>query len=278
MRKLARFLLIWIIFSIASGAVSYIWLNNNISPMYSSTAKIYVITGSDAEGSLRATDGGLKDDFAVVLKSESIIADAKRSCGTSEDIASYITINTPPNSNIVEVICTNPDQTTAKKYADAVARSACKVAKIIPVENMSVLVDGTSTGVSFKPELFRKAGLITLVGSAGCFTLELIVLLFICSFAKKKDDDDDEAEYNRYYGNVVNYNDKSSVANPYYKANNETAATETQNVAKSNYSNDEEDFLIDEDIIDEDDLLDEDQESTSNKTKHSSEVIGKIPR
>ena len=47
MKKFARFALIWILAVLIAGGVSYGVLYNNISPVYESTAKLYVIPGKD---------------------------------------------------------------------------------------------------------------------------------------------------------------------------------------------------------------------------------------
>ena len=92
----------------------------------------------------------------------------------------------------------NPDQNTAKQYVDAIARSACSNAKkVIPVEEISVLQEGTSTGVAIKPDLIKYTAYITAAAAAVIFVIEFIIALIMTAFGKKKDDDEDE--YERYY-------------------------------------------------------------------------------
>ncbi|SEV81370.1 YveK family protein [[Clostridium] fimetarium] len=271
MKKFSRFLLIWIIVSILSGVAGYLWLMNEISPVYFSTTQLYVVPGETSEPSLRASDGGLKEDFAVVFKSNLVISDAQKSVGTSEDLASYISVNTPRNSNVIEIICYDPDQATAKQYVDAVAKSALKTTTIIPVEKISILAEGTSTGVAYKPHLYRYTAYLFLAGAFICFFIELIVALLISAFSKHKEEDD-EAEYNRYYGNVVKYDEnpkKSDVGKEIKKATKESAA-----------SLDDDLLLDDSEVVGVDVFIDTqaDEEPDFINEESSSEVIGKIPK
>jgi len=277
MKKFARFILIWILVSIMSGVIGYMWLINEISPVYSSTAQIYVVPGETAEASLRASDGGLKDDFATVIKSNIVISDAQKAAGTTEALDSYITVNTPRNSNIIQIICNNPDQATAKQYVDAVAKSALKITTIIPVEKISILSEGTSSGISYMPHLYRYTAYLIIAGSFICLFIEIIVALCISAFSRKRVEDD-EAEYNRYYGNVIKYNKnlKNSLSGKEIKkARKESAATLDDDLLLD--ESDESDDLED-DIFNDIETDDEDKEGDIINVGSSSDVIGKIPR
>lgn len=273
MKKFARFSLILIIVSILGGVIGYMWLDNEISPVYTSTAQLYVVPGETSEASLRASDGGLKEDFAIVFKSNLVIGDAQKSVGTSEDLSSYITVNTPNNSNIIEIICNNPAQSTAKQYVDAVAKSALKTTTIIPIEKISILSEGTSSGISFKPDLYRYTAYITIACFSVCLFIELIVVLFISAFKRNKEEDD-EAEYNRNYGNVLDYNENSRnvyTTKEIKKAEKQSAATLDNNVLLD----EPETQIMEVDILND---IQTNKESNNIDVKSSSDVIGKIPR
>ena len=99
--------------------------------MYTSTTQLYVVPGEENEATVRAVNGGLKDDFIIVFKSNVVIQEAQRIAGTSEDIASYLTVSSPANSNIVEITCTNPDQNTV--MIAGACGAVCAVLEIIIV-------------------------------------------------------------------------------------------------------------------------------------------------
>ena len=202
MKKFSRCVLILIIVAILSGAAGYVYENKKIIPMYESTTQLYVVPGEENEASIRANNGGLKDDFTIIFKSSVVISAAQRIAGTSEDIAQYLTVSSPANSNIVEIKCVNPDQNTAKKYVDAVASTAIKTTSIIPVKSIQILSEGTSSGVSFKPDLYKNTGIIAGTACAVCMFIEIIVCLIMSAFKSKEDDFNHEYEYERRFGGM----------------------------------------------------------------------------
>ena len=202
MKKFSRCVLILIIVAILSGAAGYVYENKKIIPMYESTTQLYVVPGEENEASIRANNGGLKDDITIIFKSSVVISAAQRIAGTSEDIAQYLTVSSPANSNIVQIKCVNPDQNTAKKYVDAVASTAIKTTSIIPVKSIQILSEGTSSGVSFKPDLYKNTGIIAGTACAVCMFIEIIVCLIMSAFKSKEDDFNHEYEYERRFGRM----------------------------------------------------------------------------
>lgn len=202
MKKFSRCVLILIIVAILSGAAGYVYENKKIIPMYESTTQLYVVPGEENEASIRANNGGLKDDFTIIFKSSVVISAAQRIAGTSEDIAQYLTVSSPANSNIVQIKCVNPDQNTAKKYVDAIASTAIKTTSIIPVKSIQILSEGTSSGVSFKPDLYKNTGIIAGTACAVCMFIEIIVCLIMSAFKSKEDDFNHEYEYERRFGRM----------------------------------------------------------------------------
>ena len=202
MKKFSRCVLILILVAILSGAAGYVYENKKIIPMYESTTQLYVVPGEENEASIRANNGGLKDDFTIIFKSSVVISAAQRIAGTSEDIAQYLTVSSPANSNIVQIKCVNPDQNTAKKYVDAVASTAIKTTSIIPVKSIQILSEGTSSGVSFKPDLYKNTGIIAGAACVVCLFIEIIVCLIISAFKSKEDDFNHEYEYERRFGRM----------------------------------------------------------------------------
>lgn len=200
MKKFARCVLILIFVIIVSGACGYFYEDKTLTTMYTSTTQLYVVPGEENEATVRAVNGGLKDDFIIVFKSNVVIQEAQRIAGTSENIASYLTVSSPANSNIVEITCTNPDQNTAKQYVDAVAKTALKTTSIIPVKSIQILSEGTSTNTPVKPDLYRNTLMIAGACGAVCAVLEIIIVLILCAFKKPEDHSDDEFEYEKYYG------------------------------------------------------------------------------
>lgn len=190
MKKVARAVLIVIIACILGGVLGCVYTMVAERPVYTSTAKLYVDTG-DSESKLRANDGGLVDDFAIIFASPVVIQDVQKTLGTQEDISKYISVNTPPNSNVIELICTYPDQNTAKSYVDAVAMTAIKTTSIVKVGSIQILSEGDSTGQSVRPNLRINAIRFSIV--AAVLTAIIVVVVSLLKAAFKPEEDADRA-------------------------------------------------------------------------------------
>ena len=84
-----------------------------------------------------------------------------------------MTVSSPADSNVIELTVHNPDQNTAKRYVDAIAQSACNNAKkLIPIEEISILEEGTSTGMAVKRNLVEYTVFITVVAAAAVLVIE----------------------------------------------------------------------------------------------------------
>lgn len=278
MRKFSRCTLILILVAVISGVTGYIYFNQTTTPMYSSMTRLYVVPGTENEASVRADDGGLNDDFMIIFKSNVVISAAQTKAGTSENIAQYLTVSSPANSNIIEITCMNPDKNTAKKYADAVAVTALKTTSIIPVESIRILSEGTLSDITVKPDVTENALKVMGAATGIALLLEIIVVLFIGAFKDKNEDYDDELEYERKYGRLAPVN--TGFAN---EPNMEAAVTREQTtVAKTKpepvvRKEIEDDFEIEDEIFMDEIALDLDEDEHEIKeSKSSAKVLGKI--
>lgn len=65
MKRFSRCVLILILVAILSGVSGYMYENKMIYPMYESTTQLYVVPGEENEASIRANNGGLKEDLLL---------------------------------------------------------------------------------------------------------------------------------------------------------------------------------------------------------------------
>ena len=77
MKRFSRCVLILILVAILSGVGGYMYENKMIYPMYESTTQLYVVPGEENEASIRANNGGLKEDFTIIFKSSVVISAAQ---------------------------------------------------------------------------------------------------------------------------------------------------------------------------------------------------------
>ena len=236
MRKFARGILVLLLVTILGGVGSYLYEYNTIKDMYKSVAQLYVVPGEANEATLRAENGGLKDDFSIVLNSDVVLSAAKNLAGTSENLKKYLTVNSVANSNIIELVIVNPDQNTAKTYVDAIAATAVKTTTIIPVESIQILSEGTSTGDSFKPDLMLKTVRLTALVALVTFVLEMLVLFFYLAFRKRPEIEDEYYDYEREYGAKSKKSSNKRFENDYIAPNvsNDAIVEFDEYISKSN--------------------------------------------
>ena len=236
MRKFARGILVLLLVTILGGVGSYLYEYNTIKDMYKSVAQLYVVPGEANEATLRAENGGLKDDFSIVLNSDVVLSAAKNLAGTSENLKKYLTVNSVANSNIIELVIVNPDQNTAKTYVDAIAATAVKTTTIIPVESIQILSEGTSTGDSFKPDLMLKTVRLTALVALVTFALEMLVLFFYLAFRKRSEIEDEYYDYEREYGAKSKKSSNKRFENDYIAPNvsNDAIVEFDEYISKSN--------------------------------------------
>ncbi|GEM_PF-86347 len=204
MRKLSRCVLILLLTCIIAAVGGYFYEKENISPVYTATVKLYVVPGEENEASIRASNGGLNNDFMIIFTSNIVISDAQKTLATTEDIAKYLTVSSPDNSNIIEITCENPDKGTARAYVDAVAKTAVKTTSIIPVKSIQILPADADSDEMIRPHLYENVAKITGVAGIACVILEMFILLIVSAFKKPADHSDDEWEYEKHYGKYAN--------------------------------------------------------------------------
>lgn len=208
MRKFSRCVLIVILATIIGAVGGYIYENNTITLMYESRTVLRVVPGSENEASIRAVDGGLNDDFEYIFCGQNVLRAAQTTAGTTENLLNYITINTPANSNIIEIVCLNPDKNTAKAYVDAFAKAAVKTADNFPVKSIKIMSEGTLNDNPIKPHLYRNTVIIAMLVMAVSIVLELLIAMLIAAFKPIEDDSDAETEYERRFGKMSDSEDK----------------------------------------------------------------------
>lgn len=188
MKKFARCALVLILVTLIGTIAGYFYESSHIVPLYTSTAKLVITPGTSYEPSIRAENGGFRDDFVDVFKSDSVIKAAKEDAKTDEDIAKYLTVVSKPNSNIIELTVTYKDQNTAKRYVDAVAGNANLIQQIVPIALVMISSEGDISNQSFKPELMNKTIRIGEITAGVTAAILLVLMLAIAAFKPKTEE------------------------------------------------------------------------------------------
>lgn len=152
-----------------------------IQPKYESTTKLYVINRQDTSkitSADLATGSQLTKDFQILVKSrpvtEQVIAELNLNM-THEQLVSCITVNTPDDSRVLEIIVNYTEPYTAKKLADTLGNvSALKMVSILEMEKANIIEPGNVPYSPVSPNVARNG---ILGGFLGGFLVTAIFLV-----------------------------------------------------------------------------------------------------
>ncbi len=143
---------LWVIIlvGVIGALAAYFYTSENITPTYSSTARVYIQNrqgSSQSSQSDLASAAILKEDFKIYVKSEKIYRGALVSLG--EDGANYKSLGgkvTLDNNEtrFVDITVSDPDPIRAKMLVDAIANTArVSAKKDLGVEDIAIIELGT---------------------------------------------------------------------------------------------------------------------------------------
>ena len=138
-----------------------------LKPIYESSTSLYIInrqsqastTYSDIQSSTQLTK-----DYKILITSrtvtERVISELNLDM-TSVQLANSITVNTPTDTRILEIIVENHDQYKAKEIADKVAQiSSDSICKIMQIEDVNIVDEANFPSSPVSPNVKKN----TLIG------------------------------------------------------------------------------------------------------------------
>ena len=135
----------------ASFIISVVYSAFIVTPMYTSTAKLYVINKASASNQITSTDFNistyLTNDFKDLLRDEAILTEVATDLKdkyTTGALQSFIEIDSPENTRIIEIKVKSPNAKDSKKIADSICRiSEEKLAEIMGLDRVKVIRNGS---------------------------------------------------------------------------------------------------------------------------------------
>ncbi len=178
-----------VIFSASSGLVSSFY----ITPMYQSTAKLYILTKSTSITSLADIQLGtqLTQDYMVLIKSRPVVTKVIDNLGldmTYEQLVNIISISNQTNTRILVIKAEYPDAFLAKKIVDEFAEvSRTQIAEIMATEKPTVVESGYASPFPYSPNIKKN---ILIAGIVGAFlSAGLIIVLHLMDDTIKNSED-----------------------------------------------------------------------------------------
>lgn len=165
-----------------------------ITPLYTSTSKIYVINRQDESRTTYSdlqTGTQITQDYMILVTSRPVLEAVIKTSGvniTPEELSGKISIINPEGTRILEISVTDSDAARAKKLVDAVADiSAEQLVNIMEIEKVNVveygIVPGSPTGQNITRS-FMVGGLLGAV-----ITAVIIIVIHMLNDNLKTADD-----------------------------------------------------------------------------------------
>lgn len=178
-----------VIGGLAAGLFSYYM----ITPKYTSTAKIYILTNSDSVISLSDLQMGssLANDYAELINSRPVAEKVAENLNLDlpyRTLLSCISINNPTATRIIWIQATYPDPTMAMKIANefsAVARK--QISEIMNVEEPRVAEEAIVAKYKSSPNNTKNAVIGAVLGMA--LILAILIIRYVLDDTIKGGDD-----------------------------------------------------------------------------------------
>ena len=184
-----------ILAGILAALLAFVGTKLFITPMYSSTTKIYVLSKQDSSASVTYSDlqtgTQLTKDYMELVKSRPVLEQVIAVLNLDmepEQLANSITVETPTDTRVLRITVENEDPKQAKEIADAVRESvSIQITEIMDADSVNTVEDGNLPTAPSSPSLKKN---LAIGGLLGIFlAIGIIVLIFVLDDTVKTPDD-----------------------------------------------------------------------------------------
>ena len=195
------FLAVWnkihlvILAGIFAALLAFVGTKVLITPMYSSTTKMYVLTKQDGSAGVTYSDiqtgTQLTKDYMELVKSRPVLEQVIAVLNLdmeAEELEDSITAETPVDTRILTIVVENKDPKMAKEIADALRESvSIQITEIMDADSVNTFEEGNLPTEPSSPSLIKN---MAIGGILGIFiALGIIVLIFMLDDTIKTPDD-----------------------------------------------------------------------------------------
>lgn len=188
---------LWIIIltGILTATTAGLISNFLLTPIYTSTTKLYILNKSTSITSLALQDlqlgAQLTQDYMVLVKSRPVVSQVIENLELNmkyEEMVNLISISNPTNTRILELTAEYPDPYLAKRIVDEFAAvSTSRIAKIMDTSEPTVVEEGFMQTNPSSPNVKKN---IVIGGFIGVFLAAgIIVVLYLLDDTIKDSDD-----------------------------------------------------------------------------------------
>ena len=154
-----------------------------VTPMYSSSAKLYIINKASDSSQLTSTDFNistyLTKDFAEILSDEIVLSEVSEDLKGKYSITSlkaFLNIKATENTRLIEINVISPNAKDSEKIADSICRiSQEKLPEIMGLDRVKVVRNGSVAKRPSSPNVPSDA----IKGLLGGIALAIVTTFFI---------------------------------------------------------------------------------------------------
>lgn len=176
---------IWIVISVGIACALLVGIITKvfITPMYTSTTKLYVINKQNSDNNITYTDlqtgNLLTNDYIIQVKGTKVLSQVISDLNltdTEDELASRITVSNPENSRFIVISVSDKDPVVAQQIASCVAKVSSDVVKeVMDLEKVNVAEEANLPLEESSPNLKKN---VLLGGAAGVFVSLLLIVVF----------------------------------------------------------------------------------------------------
>lgn len=168
---------------IVGGILAFGWTKLRVTPMYTASSTIYVLTKTTTVTSIADLQLGsqLTNDFVILAKSrpviETVIEDLDLDY-TYEAVSRMISITNEENTRIVKFSVSHADPEMAKNIANSVAEATAeRIAHIMNTDKPKIVEEAVEPTVPSSPNVLRNIEIGALLGAG--LAIAVIMLLYL---------------------------------------------------------------------------------------------------
>lgn len=151
-----------------------------MTPMYESTAELYVLSKSTSITSLADIQMGtnLTNDYMVVVEGRPVLEQVIANLGLDEDykeLLENVSLNNPSDSRILQITVQDPDPGRAKLIADEIAEvSSAFISEKMDQDPPTIIQNGYADGEPVTPNISKNTVIGALIGAAAAMLLVIV--------------------------------------------------------------------------------------------------------
>lgn len=188
--------ILWIVgAAVGAALVALLVTQFLLTPMYQSTASLYVINRQGESGSATSSDlsaaTSLTYDFEQMVTTNLVLEPTIRRLRldmTPAELAKRITVNNPTNTRILKITVEDEDPERAKRIVDTLAEiSANTIVEVMEIEKVNSIDKGTVPLYPASPSMKKN---VAIGGLGGAFlACAVVVLRFLLDDTIKNEED-----------------------------------------------------------------------------------------